>query len=132
MILAQGAQSIIFKCSNENFTQPDCEPKCKPDKTALKIYFTSEDKNFTELEMIDTQLTEQGVRYPVYQWTGGIGKVEEFLSGRTDFDDDREISTFENKTLRLAVVKRLATLHSAGSLNIILNCPMSELPTRNW
>ena len=66
--------------------------------------------------MIDTQLTEQGVRYPVYQWTGGIGKIEEFLSGRTDFDDDTKISSFENKTLRHAVVQRLATLHSAGSL----------------
>ena len=113
---AQGAQSIIYKCYNENFTQPACEPNCKPDVTALKIYFTSEDKNFTELEMIDTQLTEQGVRYPVYQWTGGIGKVEEFLSGRTDFEDDTEVPSFENKTLRLAVVQRLATLHSSGLL----------------
>ena len=66
--------------------------------------------------MIDTQLTEQGVRYPVYQWTGGIGKIEEFLSGRTDFDDDTEISSFQNKTLRHAVIQRLAILHSAGSL----------------
>jgi len=111
--LANGAQSIIYKCSNDNFTQPDCEPSCKPDVAALKIYFSSKDKNFTELEMIDTQLTEQGVRYPVYQWAGGIGKVEEFLSGRTDFDDDREVSSFENKTLRLAVVQKLAALHSA-------------------
>ena len=71
--------------------------------------------------MIDTQLTEQGVRYPVYQWAGGIGKVEEFLSGRTDFDDDREVSSFENKTLRLAVVQKLAALHSAGLLGRFLN-----------
>ena len=26
-----GAQSIIYKCSNDNFTQPDCESSCKPD-----------------------------------------------------------------------------------------------------
>ena len=53
-------------------------------QAALKIYFNSDTKNFTELEMIDTQLYAQGIRYPVYQWFDGIGKAELFFDGLSD------------------------------------------------
>ena len=62
--IGNGAQSILYKCENSNGV---------PEQTALKIYFKSDDKNFTELEMIDRQLTDQNVRYPVYNWVDGIG-----------------------------------------------------------
>ena len=39
-----------------------------PDEAALKIYFDGQGKNFTDLGNIDKELTEQGVRYPVYAW----------------------------------------------------------------
>ena len=39
-----------------------------PDEAALKIYFDGAGKNFTDLANIDKELTEQGVRYPVYAW----------------------------------------------------------------
>ena len=50
----------------------------------MKIYFNSDTKNFTELEMIDTQLYAQGIRYPVYQWFDEIGKAELFFDGLSD------------------------------------------------
>ena len=43
---------------------------------ALKIYFHSGSKNFTELSLIDMQLYEQGIRYPVYEWYDDIGGGE--------------------------------------------------------
>ena len=39
-----------------------------PDEVALKIYFDGAGKNFTDLANIDQELTDQGVRYPVYAW----------------------------------------------------------------
>ena len=46
-----------------------------------------------DLEAIDVQLTEQGVRYPVYEWVQQPdwyirAKFEEILSGKKDFRDE--------------------------------------------
>ena len=50
-------------------------------------------KDWHELEAIDVQLTEQGARYPVYEWIYKPdwpirAKFEQFLSGKKDFQDE--------------------------------------------
>ena len=52
-----------------------------PAQAALKIYMHSETKNFTEMSLIDMQLTEQKLRYPVYEWVEDKGKFELFFEG---------------------------------------------------
>merc|ERR1712183_157589 len=80
--LANGAESVIYKC--EIGQNDQLENDQVPSITALKIYFRSETKNFTEMREIDLQLTSQGVRYPVYEYMeldgGEWAKIEEFLA----------------------------------------------------
>ena len=51
----------FFRCSTTG-------KKKFTNEAALKIYFDDAGKNFTDLANIDQELTEQGVRYPVYAW----------------------------------------------------------------
>ena len=67
--------------------------------------------------MIDEQLTEQGLRYPVYGWAekdGFFAKFEEFLGDYKDFL--KFPGSFEDGNIRDEVIKRLATLHGGGKL----------------
>ena len=45
---------------------------------ASKIYYTADDKNMTELKIINTELNEAGIRAPLY-WFHDIGFFEMFL-----------------------------------------------------
>ena len=56
-----------------------------------------------KLSLIDRQLFEQGVRYPVYEWVYKEALFEEFLSGYVDFGD----SDFSNQQERLAVTRKI-------------------------
>ena len=108
--IANGAQSVIYKCA----TTDDIEPE----QAALKIYFSSDDKNFTEMEMIDLQLTKQDIRYPVYEWIKSVGKFEEFLSGYRKLkngwkDGQATYNDFNNDDIRAKIAKEIAALHSA-------------------
>ena len=113
----------IYKCG----TKADIEPNV----TALKVFYDSSTKNFTEigiqnhirfliklealskmeisiwkpikLSLIDRQLFEQGVRYPVYEWVYNEALFEEFLSGYVDYGD----SDFSNEQERLAVTRKI-------------------------
>ena len=91
----------------------------------MKVFYDSSTKNFTEigiqnhirfliqsgfsiwkpikLSLIDRQLFEQGVRYPVYEWVYKEALFEEFLSGYVDFGDD----DFSNQQERLAVTRKI-------------------------
>ena len=108
--VANGAEAIVYRCfttdePNDNF----------PDETALKIYFSGEGKNITDKILIDEQLTEQGLRYPVYGWVekdGFYAKFEEFLGDYKDFS--KFPGSFEDENIRDEVIKRLATLHGGG------------------
>lgn len=46
--------------------------------TAQKIYYSTEDKNLTELAIVNTELSDSGVRAPLY-WFHDQGYFEEFL-----------------------------------------------------
>ena len=46
--------------------------------TAQKIYYQTEDKNLTELAIVNTELSDAGVRAPLY-WFHDQGYFEEFL-----------------------------------------------------
>ena len=64
---------------------------------------------------IDEELTEQGVRYPVYAWVqknGYYAKFEQFLGDYKDFSKFPD--SFTNPTTRNEVIKRIAELHSAS------------------
>ena len=56
-----------------------------------------------KLSLIDRQLFEQGVRYPVYEWVYQEALFEEFLSGYVDYDD----ADFSNSQERLAVTRKI-------------------------
>ena len=77
--IAQGEQGVIYRCQAEN-------ESIEPNDTALKVYFDN-GLDFDKLEKIDTQLTEQKLRYPVYEWVKGA-KFEEFLTGRRDLESE--------------------------------------------
>ena len=99
--IAQGAQGAIYRCQAEN-------EAIVPNDTALKVYFDGE-LDLEKLEKIDTQLTEQNLRYPVYDWIKGA-KFEEFLSGRRDLDPE----DFARADIREAVARQFARLHGGG------------------
>merc|ERR1712131_560415 len=84
--LANGAESVIYKCQ---IGESDKLNDQVPEITALKIYFRSETKNFTEMKEVDFQLTAQDVRYPVYEYMelddGEWAKFEQFLDGKKNF-----------------------------------------------
>ena len=100
--IAQGAQGAIYRCQTS-------EENISPNDSALKLYFPDSELNLTRLEEIDTQLTQQGLRYPVYDWVEG-GKFEEFLSGRRDLENE----DFGNPEIRKAVAQQFARLHGGG------------------
>ena len=101
--IAQGAQGAIYRCQADN-------EAITPNDTALKVYFDG-DLDLDKLEKIDTQLTEQKLRYPVYDWVKGA-KFEEFLSGRRDLDPE----DFDRDDIREAVARQFARLHGGGLL----------------
>ena len=69
--VANGGQSTIFKCSTS-------EDGIHPQVAASKVFYTTADKNMTELGIINTELSNAGVRYPLY-WFHDNGFFEEFL-----------------------------------------------------
>ena len=112
MYVANGAEAIVYRC----FTTDEPYDNF-PDEAALKIYFSGEGKNITDKILIDEQLTEQGLRYPVYGWVekdGFYAKFEEFLGDYKDFS--KFPGSFEDGNVRDEVIKRLATLHGGGKL----------------
>jgi len=116
--LANGAESVIYKCQiGENDQLNDAQV---PEITALKIYFRSETKNFTEMREIDMQLTEQGVRYPVYEYMelngGEWAKFEQFLAGKMNFQGLQ--TQFKEPIVYQEVIRQIARLHSAEVTNI--------------
>ena len=119
MYIANGAEAIVYRC----FTTDEPEDNF-PEEAALKIYFSKAGKNFTDLILIDEQLTEQGLRYPVYGWAekdGFFAKFEEFLGDYKDFL--KFPGSFEDGNIRDEVIKRLATLHGGGELWIFNRTP---------
>merc|ERR1712227_191484 len=58
--IAGGGQGYVFRCA----TTEDVEPSV----TAMKYYYTVEDKNMTELELVNTALNDAGVRPTLYKW----------------------------------------------------------------
>ena len=72
-------------------------------------------RNATEREMIDQQLSDQGLRYPFYAWIDGKAKVMKFLEGMTDTPD------FSNPAVRKAVANSIANLHK-NAVVTGLNC----------
>ena len=108
-----GFKPIFFSCSTTGKPSDQF-----PDEAALKIYFDGAGKNSTDLENIDEELTEQGVRYPVYAWVqkdGYYAKFEQFLGDYKDFS--KFPVGFTNAATRNEVIKRLAELHSASKFS---------------
>ena len=99
--IEQGAQGVTYRCQAEN-------ESIELNDTALKVYFDNE-LDLDKLEKIDTQLTEQKRRYPVYEWVKGA-KFEEYLSGRRDLTNE----DFAKPEIREAVARQFARLHGGG------------------
>ena len=104
-LLGGGAEASVYKCE---ITDP-----IVPNVAALKIYHDTEGRNITELKAMDEQLTQQGLRYPVYEWMDDKAKFEEFLDGKSDNPD------FSNSEIRTTVAQTIARLHKyAGNERI--------------
>merc|ERR1712062_843366 len=121
--IASGAEGNIYECSTSDPTYSNDQV---PSNSALKLYFAPEGKNLTEMELIDTQLTEQGIRYPVYEWIPDKGKFEEFLGDRDTGPD------FSNQQVRTATAQRLALLHTGMVENIRSETYKSQNLFEGW
>lgn len=71
-------------------------------------------KDWQALEKIDEQLTEQGVRHPVYEWVYKPNvpiraKFEEFLRGKQDF----RYEGFNDPLARIGILKFDKKLNSS-------------------
>lgn len=90
-----------------------------------------QEKNFTDLGNIDKELTEQGVRYPVYAWVekdGYYAKFEQFLGDFKDFS--KFPGGFTDAATRNEVIKRIAGLHSANVIGTDQN--KHRNPATTW
>jgi len=127
--LANGAESVIYKCQ---IGETDSLNDQVPEITALKIYFRSETKNFTEMKEIDFQLAAQDVRYPVYEYMeldgGEWAKFEQFLSGKKDFQGLQD--QFKDPVVYEEIIRNIARLHSAEVSNI--NQMKYKQPYAGW
>lgn len=69
------------------------------------------------MQRIETQLSQQGLHYPVYKWVSRANltaKFEKFLSGKRVLNKE----DFNKADIREAVARQVAQLHGAG-LNIV-------------
>ena len=140
--VGNGAESIVYRCQTaENMDPPQVGLHTSNTRSkqleyydaslnryfqvALKIYFHSGSKNFTELSLIDMQLYEQGIRYPVYEWFDDIGKAELFFEGLKDEPD------FSMPAVRTQMAKVLAKLHS-GHVNGINKVKYRSTKSDGW
>ena len=66
----------VFKCEcNSN--------EINPSIVAQKLYYTTDDKNITEIALINEAVSDGGVRAPLY-WFHDNGYFEEFLGHKKD------------------------------------------------
>lgn len=101
--LAAGGQSTIYKCGTTNST-------IEPSVTASKIFFTVEDKNMTELEIINRATADAGVRAPLYYFHEN-GFIEEFLAGKVDLWGSQTLHVTDRQVWS-QVADRVGRLHS--------------------
>ena len=91
--------------------------------SALKIYYDDNALDMEKVEAIDTQLAEQDLRHPLYDyvhysasdypgWPDTIAKFEEFLEDRISFAD----IPIEPREARLEIARRFGKLHSATDI----------------
>lgn len=101
-MVAQGGQGYIFKCETSN---QDVDPQV----TALKYYYTVDDKNMTELELINTATNEAGVRPTLYKWHER-GYIEQWLGDYADlWSPTAPMNMYQ---LRFRAGAELAKMHS--------------------
>jgi len=98
--IAGGGQGYVFRCA----TTEDVEPSV----TAMKYYYTVEDKNMTELELVNTALNDAGVRPTLYKWLPERGYIEQWLGDYSDLWSS-ELTMYD---LRHQVAAELAKMHS--------------------
>ena len=68
------------------------EENVEPEVVASKLYYTTDDKNLTEINLINTAISDAGVRATLY-WFHDRGYVEEFLGhkkgNRFEYDTNK-------------------------------------------
>ena len=110
--LAAGGQSTIYRCGTSN-------EGTVPAVTANKVYYTLEDKNMTEIEIINRATADAGIRAPVYYFHEN-GFIEEFLSDKIDMWKSQEegILNVRDREIWTNVAKKVGQMHSIELNNI--------------
>ena len=110
--LAAGGQSTIYRCGTTNST-------IEPAVTASKIFYTVDDKNMTELEIINRATADAGVRAPLYYFHEN-GFIEEFLSGKLDLwkTQEKGLLTVRDREIWSNVAKNVGEMHAIELDNI--------------
>jgi len=106
--IANGAQGLVLRCSTD-------EDGVEPAVVAQKIYFWTFDKNMTENELINTAVSEAGVRPPLY-WFHDKGYFEEFLGHKTDLN--KIPGQIYDPDVLVQTAKNLADMHKVDVPNI--------------
>ena len=101
--LAAGGQSTIYRCGTIDATT-------EPAVTASKIYYTMEDKNMTEIEIINRATADAGIRAPVYYFHEN-GFIEEFLAGKVDLWKAQTLNVTD-RAIWANLAQRVGRMHS--------------------
>ena len=78
--------------------------------SAIKSYYDLSALNLTEIAKIDSALSDQGVRIPVYAQTD-LGKIEFFLDGYRDFEETA--GEYTEPAVYSTIATKMARLHMA-------------------
>ena len=86
------------------------EKNIVPDVVASKVYYTTDDKNLTEINLINTAISDAGVRATLY-WFHDRGYVEEFLGHKKALLDHPTGLTLGDKIVWSKVAAEMGKLH---------------------
>jgi len=107
--LAAGGQSNIYRCGTTDATT-------EPAVTASKIFYSVEDKNMTEIEIINRATAEAEIRAPVYYFHE-TGFIEQFLAGKVDLWQAQTLNATD-RAIWTNLAQRLGRMHSLELDNI--------------
>ena len=86
------------------------EENIEPDVVASKVYYTTDDKNLTEINLINAAISDAGVRATLY-WFHDRGYVEEFLGHKKALLDHPTGLTLGDKIVWSKVAAEMGKLH---------------------
>ena len=94
-------------------------PTSRRHENSVKVYYTVDDKNITEMQAVGYAVSEAGIRAPLY-WFHAAGYFEEFLGHKKDMWEHPTGLRIDDEKILEKTAKNLAELHQGRfSLNFL-------------